>query len=552
MKSANSLRRAIEPPAFELVEEAVHLLRRAPAGAFALYYAATVPFILALLFFWAHTTWFHPLEDEVAWNALGLAVLFVIAKTAHALFCAELLALRLGTERPAWSWGRFGRIARAQLRVQPWVLLLSFPAMVLTVPFGWLFAYGQSASVIGESERLHDDCVQQARLWPGQNHLGLLLISALACCLWLNIAMLFYLVPWLANHLLGVENMFNLSGWRMFNTTFLASVTALTWLAIDPLVKAFYTLRVFHGRSRRTGDDLRVELFNARRRSVTRAAAVLALFWLVIAPLPRSRAAEAAVSPPAAQPVLQPAELNRAIDDVLAGADFRWQLRPIVASVPEAKAGPISRFLQRGVDMLREGWLSARQTARRILRWLEKLFFSNPSSETSKSGAMSGLAVLRLFLYLFIGLAIVLILWVIFVIWKSAVRTPMPLLTARVAAAAPDLRDENLQAAQLPLDGWLALAREQAARGEWRLAWRALYLATLTRLAADGLLSLAKFKTNLDYERELRRRALSRTEVVTHFARRRRAFEDVWYGRAEPVQDEVQAWLTELERPAGS
>ena len=93
------------------------------------------------------------------------------------------------------------------------------------------------------------------------------------------------------------------------------------------------------------------------------------------------------------------------------------------------------------------------------------------------------------------------------------------------------------------------MAREQAARGEWRLALRALYLGTLAQYAAEKLITLAAFKTNLDYERELRRRALSRTELVGRFMARRREFEAVWYGRAEPGATEVNDWLAELERP---
>ena len=166
-------------------------------------------------------------------------------------------------------------------------------------------------------------------------------------------------------------------------------------------------------------------------------------------------------------------------------------------------------------------------------------------------GGVEGVEGLRVLLYLFIAAAVLLIGWVVVLMVKQAKRHAAPRLTARaVAVAAPDLRDENVQAALLPADGWLALAREQAARGEWRLAWRALYLATLARLAADGLLSLAKFKTNLDYERELRRRALSRAEIVARFAARRRGFEAVWYGREQPGEAAVREWLTELERPA--
>lgn len=38
------------PGALELLEEATHLLRRAPAGTLLAYYLGTLPFVLALLF----------------------------------------------------------------------------------------------------------------------------------------------------------------------------------------------------------------------------------------------------------------------------------------------------------------------------------------------------------------------------------------------------------------------------------------------------------------------------------------------------------------------
>ncbi|MEO5961636.1 MAG: hypothetical protein ABIR80_21190, partial [Opitutaceae bacterium] len=211
--------------------------------------------------------------------------------------------------------------------------------------------------------------------------------------------------------------------------------------------------------------------------------------------------------------------------------------------------GPIARFMRKGADLVRDMFRAIGEGLRAVMRWLERIFFRG-RGERPGTPASGGLAIglLRVLLYGFIALAVLLLLWLIWLIVRGARRHAAPVLAARaVANAKPDLRDENVQAAQLPAEGWLALAREQAARGEWRLAWRALYLATLARLAAEGLVSLAKFKTNLDYERELRRRALSRADLIARFARRRREFEDVWYGRAEPGEPGVRAWLAELE-----
>lgn len=540
-------RRALEPSALELVEEAVHLLRRAPAMALAVYAAGTVPFVLAGLFFWAHTAWFHPPAHLVAWGALGLVALYSVMKVAHAEFCARLLALRLGAAPPAWSMGRFKRLLIAQLRLQPWALLTNLLAAAIAVPLGWTLAYAQSVSVLGDEPQLHDEAIVQARLWPTQNHAGLLLLSGVAVLAWGNIAAAFLAVPWLANRLLGIENIFGFSGWWFLNTTFLASVTALTWLALDPLLKAFYTLRVFHGRARRTGEDVRVELQLARRLAPARAAALGLLLLLV----PLSGLALHAAEPRPPAPAVQPAQLDRAIDEVLAGSDFSWRLRPPPVKDTPAEDGPVKRFIRQGVELIRDLFRACGRLIQQVIDWFDRHFGRKDAERATplRGAGAVGAALVKVLLYLFIGIAVLLILWLIWLVVRQARRAAAPVLAAQaVAAAAPDLRDENVQAAQLPADGWLALAHEQMARGEWRLALRALYLATLARLAAEGLISLAKFKTNLDYERELRRRALSRSEAVAHFAARRRTFEDVWYGRTLPAETEVRAWLAELSR----
>jgi hypothetical protein len=103
-----------------------------------------------------------------------------------------------------------------------------------------------------------------------------------------------------------------------------------------------------------------------------------------------------------------------------------------------------------------------------------------------------------------------------------------------------------VQATELPEDGWLALAREQMEKGEWRLALRALYLAHLARLSAEGLLSLARFKTNLDYERELLRRAPGRRDIIENFTCLRRLFESVWYGREHAAEETVRQWSAQF------
>jgi hypothetical protein len=555
MSAASLPAGAREPSAIALIEEAVHLLRRASPGTLALYYLGAVPWVLGLLFFWAHTTWLAPTPATVAWAALGLAALFTLLKVAQVEFCARLWAQRLGQPPPRLGLRREWQVAEQQLRLQPWGLPVLLLAAVVGLPFGWLYAFYQNAVVLGGISReknigLRDEAWAQAMAWPKQNHVGLLCLSLLALAILGNVASAFWVVPWLANRLLGIDNLFGTRGWWMVNTTFLASVVMLAWLAVDPLIKAFYVLRVFHGRARSTGEDLLEEFAVAKTvRRVALAVMVLALSW----PATPRLAAET-IPPPAAPKRIDPAELNRAIDRVLAQRDFEWRLRPVPvpAQAEEESAGPIAQFFRTGVEIVREIGRSIGQGAGHVIDWLDRVLHLKDQSGRMRTGS-TGLswALLRVMLYLLIAAAVVLIGVVAWMMWKQSRREGSPTVKARaVAAAEPDLNDENVHAAHLPADGWLALARERMAAGEWRLALRALYLATLAGLAADGLISLAKFKTNLDYERELRRRALTRNELVARFAARRRMFEDVWYGHTAPVEPAVRGWLAELEAPS--
>jgi hypothetical protein len=72
--------------------------------------------------------------------------------------------------------------------------------------------------------------------------------------------------------------------------------------------------------------------------------------------------------------------------------------------------------------------------------------------------------------------------------------------------------------------------REQIAKGEFRLAIRALFLASLAHLGERDFLSVAKHKSNLDYERELMRRARSREPLRQSFSENVGIFEGAWYG----------------------
>jgi hypothetical protein len=112
---------------------------------------------------------------------------------------------------------------------------------------------------------------------------------------------------------------------------------------------------------------------------------------------------------------------------------------------------------------------------------------------------------------------------------------------------APDLADENVGADQLPEDSWINLGRELVGRGELRLALRAFYLASLAHLASRNLISLARFKSNRDYERELGRRAHAFPQLLGLFGENVTVFDRVWYGMHEINPELVNQFLSKVE-----
>lgn len=558
MKKPRRAKNADGPQPFILIEEAVHLLRSASAGDLALYLSGAVPWVLGGLFFWAHVTWFAPGPGRLLLMACGLAALFVWLKTTQAAFCARLLALRMGDARkPDFPWAK---VAVDQLRLQVWGLIALPVAALLAFPLVWVGCYYQNLSVFGhekEGRPLHASAWSQALLWPAQLHLTMLLVSVLWLYVWVNLAVTVVLVPELLNALFGMERIVYSGPGFWMNTTFLASVTALSWLAVDPLIKALHVLRVFHGRSRRTGEDLRMELASARIRRTKPVAAVacvlLALAVSLATPAGGLRAAEAPASPAITRtgPVAS-AELDRAIDEVLQSDDYAWRLRPLKDEAAFEDEGLVGGFFRDLAETARSLIESARDGLKRFADWVRDLFPERKKKEKSPKSKPSdfgeGLELLRLFLYGLVILVVGLAAFVGIQAWRQARRgRGARVLAESVAVARPDLNDENVQAAQLPLDGWLALAREKIDAGDWRLALRALYLATLAKLGGEGLVSLAKFKTNLDYERELRRRAPQRGALLAWFRDKRSAFEATWYGRAPALEAPVRDWLVELE-----
>lgn len=519
-RAAGGSRRRREPGAIDCLEQALALLRAAPPRLAAAYGFGSIPFLLALVDFWADMSRSASAPERLSAASLRLALLFVWMKVWQAVFSTNLLRRLAGTDSPPWTLRRVGRVIALQATAQATGLVVLPVAAVLTIPFGWAFAFYQNLSALGDGLESWGATVRKARrlacVWPAHNHRLLGIISIFWGFVALNVAVALAAAPGLLRGLTGAEIAGGSGPWLFLNTTFLVVVLALSWLCIDPLVKTAYVLRCFYGESLQTGEDLRAEIRAFAGAGGLRRAGFLAALLLIAAPA--AAEVRAGISPEA---------LDRAIEETVARDEFAWRLPRERAEKPQEQ-GLLAEFLQGALQYAADGLQKLGEWLGRVLKWFESLF---PKEETeANKESLIDIIAWRQGLLLLVSLVAACLagVW----LWRRRGRhRPGEDGAAPAVSSAPDLTQVDVAADRLPADGWIALARELAARGEWRLCLRALYLAGLSDLAGRDLLRLAPWKSNREYERELSRTARDHGETTEAFGQMVTLFERVWYGR---------------------
>lgn len=526
--------------ALELVEEAFHLLRVSPASDLLHYYTGSLPFILGLLFFWADMSRSALAAQRVGTAALGLALLFLWMKAWQSLFAHRLLARLCGQPVPRWKLMRFLRAGLVQAIVQPSGFIVLPVALLLLVPFGWAYAFYQNITVLGAGESSDVRAIarsawRQATQWPGQNNYALFYLKMFGLFVFVNLVSAFVAGPFLLKTVLGVETVFTRSWWAVMNPTFLAAMLGLTYLCLDPILKTLYVLRCFYGESLQSGQDLKTELKQhlSSPRLTVPGLVVLLLAWNASAAPGAGgghpTSAPARMSQPETQPFIQPAELERAIADTISQREYGWRLPREKLLEDSANQSTLAALVENVFETLGDWARSVGRWLERVVKWLTRN--RQPPVPSSGSGD-AWLARLHWLLVLLVVALVVVLASMVFRMWRSRRRRRQE-VAAEVVLPAPDLADESVGADQLPEDGWTQLARELLQKGELRLALRAFYLASLAHLAEHDLITLAKFKSNHEYENELDRRSHALPELTVRFRENVSVFDRVWYGLHE-------------------
>ncbi len=510
--------------AIRIIEEAVHLLRSAPGSLLAGYYLGSAPFVLGLMYFWADMSRSANAGEHHTMAALSLAFLYVWMKFWQTVFTHQVRAHMTGEPPYRWSLRRITSVAATQSLIQSTRFIVLPVAGVVLIPFGFCYAFYQNAAAHTEedAQTVKSTCKwawRQAGLWPRQNHLLIGIFWIFGVVIFLNISFAAFIIPQMVKTLFGVDSIFTLSGIRMIlNTTFWIAMLGMTYLCLDPFIKTVYVLRCFYGSALKSGEDLKKEL---NRILTGGKKMVMGLAIVVLCATPFTCLAGQPTS-------VSPGELDRSIEETLGRREFAWRMpRETVQDGEQEAKGPLEAAIKWLLDVLAKGIRTLGKWITQLFEWLENLMPERHKKSVSSN--KSWITSVRVVLILLLLLLLAVLTFVFFRIWR---RHRTGTVEAAVAGVAPlpDLNDEGTKADDLPANRWRVLAEELTAKGELRLAMRALYLATLAYLAEHEMITIEIYKSNRDYEQELRRRAHEREELLVIFSKSMNLFERVWYG----------------------
>jgi hypothetical protein len=532
------------PSPLEWVESAVRLLRSAPPGALLCYYVGSATCMLGLLYFWADMSRGAFAAGHLIESALNAALLYVWMKCWQAVFLSKLRAhLFLEPEEP-WTVGRVARLVLIQASLQPAGLFLRFIAANILIPYIWTYSFFMGIAILGDGREpslraVLRGAAREAGLWWRETHLALLCLFGFAVFICLNVNIVCALLPYILRTFLGIETVFTRDGWAMFNTTFFAATFAATYLCFDPVRKAVFLIRHFHGESLQSGEDLRVELRTVRQRSRLAMAALLVLATLLAGPMNSVRAE----APPAAPAHIETSDLNSSLDRVLERREYAWRF-PRAAKAESEEKGWLAGYFDGLMKTFARWFKKVGTWMDKVGKWLKHFFDSEPEKETSAPLNLNWSTIARGTLII---LAVVLVALLVMLYWRAR-KGRREVVVTEAITPLPDLNEEHVTADLLPEDGWLRMARELMDKGELRLALRAFYLATLAHLGARELIRLARYKSNHDYDRELRRRARGNSPLLGAFDENLLAFERAWYGDHDVTPVTLDGFSQNFER----
>jgi hypothetical protein len=216
---------------------------------------------------------------------------------------------------------------------------------------------------------------------------------------------------------------------------------------------------------------------------------------------------------PAASISISPDELNRSIEEIINKREFTWRMpRERLKEKDEDYSGPFAMIIKWIGDLLGKGFKTVKGLIKKIIDWLIT-FLPDKEPGTDPSNK-DWIYSTRLFLIILLVLLGLILGYFFFRILQKRHSSVVKAVIEPVVPI-PDLEDDGVKADELPANRWLKLAR---------------------------------FKSNLDYETELKRRAYEKKEILAAFSQIVSFFDRVWYGMHKITMPDLNSFAATQER----
>ena len=241
----------------DLLEEAIHLLRRTSAIMYAYYLIGVTPFALIFFQLLADASYHRYLAEHLGDSVFRLALGYCWMKGFQALACQRLLASYSGEPVPPRRPLELLRLWSAQCAIQPWSILIKPMAFLVLVPSPFVDAFFQTASIVITGSR--GDFMRCVQLSTGKIGPELILHGiiftfriVMFACVYSTLAAL----PFLCKMLFGVETLLTHNFQWLVSVPFLLGTGFVSYFIIDLLLKSFYVIRLRRIECETSGKDL--------------------------------------------------------------------------------------------------------------------------------------------------------------------------------------------------------------------------------------------------------------------------------------------------------
>jgi hypothetical protein len=560
----------------DIMEDAIHLLRRTPVETYALFLVGITPFVLCLFNFCSEMSYSELAASNLTLFAATLALLYLWMKGFQALACRSLKAAYTG--EPPETFRSLFKALICQATIQPiglfarpmaaLISLLGYSTFVppLLLPAAVTFSFFQNASIVYMGGRGDLQKCWHLSLSGYRGTVPLLyLYLLLRVVIFLNVYLTVAALPYLLKALFGIDTFLSRDFRWLISFPYLVGIGLISYFVVDLLIKAIEVIRVCRAEAQTTGLDLRQSLLSL----ITAKKVSLVLFCLLIPTLifgadsphtpsgvPGAPGAPGVVGVVGAPGVpdapflpvalkraspspdldrIPESELNHSIERELTSPEYGWRKPQQHLISPETNW--IQRFaawLGKTLNKIRRAF---NQVVDTISKWWKSLFPGSESPPVLPTRVSAPNWINQLLICAMIGGLILATALIVARLVGRSRKTP-PLPVGAPVPVVPNLESDTTLADELPEDEWVLLARRKLEEGELRLALRAFFLAMLSLLGSQRLIIVRRSKSNADYESELKRR---RTPELTElFGSNRRLFERCWYGDHPVTEIEIE------------